>query len=59
MTPHREIRCPPTGTSPVRGQGDELSAHKEIPLSVDSIAAATEVRIAEERGSRSDARRQQ
>lgn len=36
MTPHREIRCPPTGTSPVRGQGDELSAHKEIPLSVDT-----------------------
>src|SRR3954453_5325499 len=38
MTPHREINCPPTGTSPVRGQGDELSAHKEIPLSVDTLA---------------------
>src|SRR4051794_29027195 len=34
--PHREIRCPPTGTSPVRGQGDELSASREIPVTVDT-----------------------
>jgi len=36
MTPHREINCPPTGTSPVRPQGDQLSADREVLLSVDN-----------------------
>src|SRR3954453_13879677 len=30
--PNRDITCPPTGTSPVRGQGDVLSAIREIPV---------------------------
>jgi hypothetical protein len=42
MTFHGEISCLPTGTSPVvRGQGDELSAHTEIPLSVDRCPGST------------------
>lgn len=29
--PTGEISCPRTGTSPVRQQGDQLTAHREIP----------------------------
>jgi hypothetical protein len=43
MTQHREISCPPTRKSPVRGQGDQLSAQKDIPLSVDNGSPLTTV----------------
>jgi hypothetical protein len=37
MSAHKENRCPPTRRTIVRQQGENLSAHKEFSLSLDSV----------------------
>ncbi len=37
LSSHTEISCPRTGRSTVRPQGEQLSARREVPLSVDTL----------------------
>jgi IstB-like ATP binding protein len=53
LSSHREISCPRIGRSSVRQQGDQLTARREVPLSVDRRADAVrgqhEVHVARQR----------